>query len=227
VSRSQSPEIAVRTLSLEDTLDVLDLYARAGDPDWTLDTLMVQMQLFPQGQWVAVRLDTGEVVGTAASAIVPLSAPVHGQYWPTPCPSGSMAAHDSRQGGVIWGISLVSPADAGWQEVVSVLDDARRALTERMGRGELWTLVRLQGSGGTALNTPPDRFGKMVNAGKVSEPILRLLLKRGYQLEAAVNLGDGTQAAILSWANPRAGESWTKRLGPAFLQPDVDAVEVE
>ncbi len=225
MSQPNAPEIAVRPLLPEDAFDVLELYRRDGTGDWTLDTLMAQLDAFPQGQWVAERLDTGDVVGTAASAVVPVAAPVHAQAWDLPCPAGSMADHDSLQGRVLWGISLVTPSDADWQDVVSGLDDARRALADRLGLPDIKTLVRLQGSGGTALNMTPERFGKTVNAGKVSEPVLRLLLKRGYHLEAAVTLGDGGQAVVLSWANPRAGESWTKRHGPAFLQPDVDLVE--
>jgi hypothetical protein len=222
---SQVPDIAVRPLGPADVLDVLDLYARAGMTDWSMDTLMVQAQFFPQGQWVAVRLDTDEVVGTAASAVVPWAPPAHGRHWQTPCPGGSMADHDPLHGEGLWGISLVTPTDAGWQDVVVVLDDARRALAERMGFQVVRTLVRLQGSGGTALNMSPERFGKTVNAGKVSEPVLRLLLKRGYQIEAAVTLEDGDQAVVLTWTNPQPPISWSVRHGPAFLQPDVDSVE--
>jgi hypothetical protein len=208
----------------EDCLDVLDLYARTGTPG-SFDTLLLRLDHFPQGQWVVESLVTGEVQGTAGSAIVSLSAPVQGAAWEAPCPDGAMGDHDPLNGDVLWGLCVVAPTDAGWQDVIVALDEARRALADRMGIRRLGTLVRLQGSGGTALNMAPERFAKTVNAGKVAEPILRLLLKRGYQLDASVTLPDGTQAAVLSWANPRAAESWIVRHGPAVLQPDVDNVE--
>lgn len=216
--------VAVRPMTPEDALDVLDLYAGSQTP-WTFEILMDQLGHFPQGQWVAESVETGAVVGTAGSAVVVLAPPKPGDHWQAPCFDGGMADHSTWYGSVLWGFSLETVTETGWQDVVVALDEARRALADRMGIRQVGTLVRLQGSGGTALNVSPDAFAKMVNAGKVAEPILRLLLKRGYQLDAAVTLPDGCQAAILSWANPRADESWLTRHGPAVLQPDVDSVE--
>lgn len=224
MSQPKPSPIAIRPMTPLDLLEVLALYAGSQTP-WTFEALLGQLQSFPQGQWVAENLETGDIVGTAGSAVVALEAPEPGASWSAPCADGAMDDHDTWRGTVLWGISLETATEASWQDVVIALDEARRDLADRMGIRQVGTMVRLQGSGGTALNLPPERFAKMVNAGKVSEPILRLLLKRGYQLDAAVTLASGGQAAVLSWANPRADVSWLERHGPAVLQPDVDSEE--
>ncbi|MBC7542321.1 MAG: hypothetical protein H7338_06285 [Candidatus Sericytochromatia bacterium] len=233
MSRAKPPTVDVRRMSHEDLLDVIDLYAVPGaHPKWDMAALLSQLACFPHGQFVAEHRGTGEILGAASSLILTEAAAPKSGPWLDPCARGDFTGHDPEHGAVLWAPSLVTVTEADWQDTAIALDDARRALAERLGMTAVLIPVRLSGSGGSALNAPPERFAKSVNAGKVAEPLLRLLLKQGYILQGALVDADAVSGtvtqeahvAVVAWRNPHAGKRWLDRHATHFLQPDVDSL---
>ncbi|MBI4891204.1 MAG: GNAT family N-acetyltransferase [Acidobacteria bacterium] len=201
--------ILVRNTRREDIEPIIQLcsavYSNA--PPWTAAQLESHLDLFPEGQFVAVELASGRVVGTAASLIVLWDDYDMQTSWREFTANGTFSNHDPDHGRTLYGAEvMVSPTLRGLG-IGKALYQARRALTERLGLLRIRAGARLRGYHRYAAKLTPEAYVMKVVHGEIGDPTLSFQLGQGFHVLAVVqeylrhdpeSLGN---AAVIEWIN--------------------------
>ena len=179
-----------------------------GAPSWTEEQLAAHLRVFPEGQFVAVRTDTGEIVGMAASLIVLWDDYELQSSWRDFTAAGSFANHDPVRGRTLYGAEImVSPALQG-QGVGTKLYAAREALARRLGLLRIRAGARLRDYHRYADRMSAEAYAAAVVRGEVVDRTLTFQLRRGFRVIGVISgylrhdpesLG---HAAVIEWVNP-------------------------
>ena len=200
--------IVVRNTRLEDFDQIIALTERVypDAPPWTRKQLAAHLEVFPEGQFVAVEGDT--VVGMAASLIVLWDDYQFDTSWRDFTAAGTFRNHDPRHGRTLYAAEvMVDPAKQG-SGVGSLLYEARRALVVRLGLRRIRAGARLRGYHRYADRMSAEEYVARVVRGELSDPTLSFQLKRGFKVLSVASgylrhdpesLG---YAAVIEWVNP-------------------------
>ena len=179
-----------------------------GALSWTEEQLAAHLRVFPEGQFVAVRTDTGEIVGMAASLIVLWDDYELQSSWRDFTAAGSFANHDPVRGRTLYGAEImVSPALQG-QGVGTKLYAAREALARRLGLLRIRAGARLRDYHRHADRMSAEAYAAAVVRGEVVDRTLTFQLRRGFRVIGVISgylrhdpesLG---HAAVIEWVNP-------------------------
>lgn len=179
-----------------------------GAPSWTEDQLANHLRIFPEGQFVAVHRDIGEIVGMAASLIVLWDDYDLTASWRDFTARGRFTNHDPVRGRTLYGAEImVSPTVQG-QGVGSQLYAARQALARRLGLLRIRAGARLRDYHRFAGRMSAEEYAAAVVRGEIVDRTLTFQLRRGYRVIGVVSsylrhdpesLG---YAAVIEWVNP-------------------------
>lgn len=207
---TDAPRVRVRNTRPADFDAIVALSGAVypGAPAWTHAQLASHHAVFPEGQFVAVDEETGEVVGMAASLIVWWNDYEMNSSWRDFTEGGMFTNHDPERGRTLYGAEvMVHPARQG-QGIGKRLYDARRALTTRLGLLRIRAGARLRNYHKHADRLSPEEYVIKVVRGELGDPTLSFQLKRGFVVIAVVSdylrhdpesLG---HAAVIEWLNP-------------------------
>lgn len=205
--------VRVRPMSVEDARAVAAVEERAfaDAPDmatfWEGDYRR-HVARYPEGQLVAEDPATGAVVGAAVSLRIAADVALARHTWWEATGGTGFAAHDP-EGDVLYGADLF--VDPAWQGrgVAAALYDARDQLLDASGCIAFATGARMPGYGAKAREGMlPQVYVRLVEAGKLHDPVLGLQLKRGmtpldvlprYLADEA----SAHRACLVAKANPR------------------------
>jgi GNAT superfamily N-acetyltransferase len=201
--------IIVRNTRPEDFAGIIDMTKEvyAETIPWNATQLASHLNVFPEGQFVAVEAETQRVVGMAASLIVLWNDYDMAASWRDFTDHGMFTNHDPAQGRTLYGAEvMVHPSWQG-RGVGKKLYEARRELVERLGLLRIRAGARLRGYHLYADQMNEEEYVIKVIKGELGDPTLSFQLKRGFHVIAVVSnylrhdpesLG---HAAVIEWIN--------------------------
>ncbi len=203
------PKVVVRNTRPEDFEQIIKMTREVyrDSPSWTVEQLASHLEVFPEGQLVAVEEGTGRVLGMAASLIVLWDDYDMTASWRDFTDYGTFRNHDPK-GRTLYGAEvMVLPSEQG-RGTGKKLYKARRALVRRLGLLRTRAGARLCGYHRYADRLTAEQYVVRVMAGDLSDPTLTFQLKQGFFPLAVApdylhhdpeSLG---YAAVIEWLNP-------------------------
>lgn len=221
-------DVHVRNTRPEDFAAIIDL-CRAIYPDsppWTEAQLGSHLRVFPEGQFVALGRESGQVIGSALSLIVLWDDYDMTMSWRDFTDHGMFTNHDPARGRTLYGAEVMVHPVAQGKGVGTALYQARRELTLRLGLLRIRAGARLRGYHRYADRMSADDYAIRVARGEIWDPTVSFQIRRGFHILAVVSgylrhdhesLG---HAAVIEWLNPDVArpEDWAAR-DPRFNPP--------
>jgi ribosomal protein S18 acetylase RimI-like enzyme len=177
------PAIAIRNTEPRD-FDTIVRLSRAvypGAPPWTPAQLQEHLDAFPEGQIVATLADTDEVVGMAASLILPDEAHRQDRTYLEVIGGSGFSRHDDS-GSVLYGAEVMVFPHMQGRGVGKRLYLARRAIARRRGLSKIRAGARLRGYSARGRGMTPHEYVHAVLRGKLTDPTLSFQLQRGFRV---------------------------------------------
>jgi GNAT superfamily N-acetyltransferase len=194
-----------------------------GVPAWTGNLLRSHLEVFPEGQFVAVERSTGNVAGMAASLIVLWDDYGMETSWRDFTEHGTFCNHDPEHGRTLYGAEVMVKPGMQGRGIGKKLYRARRELTERLRLLRIRAGARLRGYHRYASLMDPETYIREVVSGRLKDPTLSFQLGQGFHVLAAVeeylrhdneSLG---HAAVIEWINRKVARLEDYAGADAFL----------
>lgn len=210
---SRPDSIVVRNTTPADFPGIIALSSRVyHGAAWWAEGLANHLRVFPEGQFVAVRAGTQDVVGMAASLIVPWDDYDITTSWRDFTASGTFDNHDPENGRTLYGAEVMVDPDAQGQGIGSRLYEAREQLARRLGLLRIRAGARLRDYHRYAKTMSAEEYVAAVVAGELRDPTLTFQLNRGFHVIGVIDrylrsdpesLG---HAAVIEWVNPEVAQ---------------------
>lgn len=206
---TEAAAIRVRNTEGRDLARITEL-TRAVYPEskpWNSDQLSLHLDVFPEGQFVAVTPDD-VVVGMAASLVILWDDYESHMSWREFTASGTFANHDPEHGRTLYGAEVMVHPEYQRRGIGKLLYAARRALAERMGLLRIRAGARLIGYHAYADRMSATEYVRCVVREECKDPTLSFQLRNGFHILAVVSdylMHDPASlgyAAIIEWLNP-------------------------
>lgn len=215
-------DIRVRNTEARDLPGISEL-TRAVYPEskpWSADQLWHHLDVFPEGQFVAVTPDD-KVVGMAASLVILWDDYEASMSWRDFTAAGTFANHDPEHGRTLYGAEVMVHPGYQRRGIGKLLYAARRELAERLGLLRIRAGARLRGYHEYAERMSAGEYVGCVVREECKDPTLSFQLRNGFHVLAVVSdylLHDPESlghAAIIEWLNPAVAkpEDYPKGLG--------------
>ncbi|CAN5206806.1 hypothetical protein BH09GEM1_BH09GEM1_39190 [soil metagenome] len=186
-----------------------------GAPAWKAEQLESHMRVFPEGQLVAERQDTGDLVAMSASLIVLWDDYELTTSWRDFTDAGMFTNHDPSHGRTLYGAEIMVDTTLRGHGIGSAIYSARAALARDLGLLRIRAGARLRDYAPRAATMSSVEYVRAVLRGELSDRTLSFQLRRGFQVIGVVNnylrhdpesLGN---AAVIEWVNREAaGDSY-------------------
>jgi predicted amidohydrolase/ribosomal protein S18 acetylase RimI-like enzyme len=197
----------VRQMTRDDLPKVIELMERAfpGKPPWGSEILAHHLEVFPEGQVVAVDANGG-IFGSASSLIIDWDDYAESANWSVITGDGTFDTHNLI-GKTLYGAEIGVDAAARNQGIGTLLYDARKDLVRERGLKRLLTGGRIAGYDEVAEQLTPKEYVAEVVAGKRWDPALTFQLENGLVVLNVVPeyIHDAESrgfATLLEWLNP-------------------------
>lgn len=203
------PTLTVRPTRPEDfaAIERISRLVYPNHEPWTARYLRTHLEVFPEGQFVAVEETSGDVVGMAASLVISWEDYDHFDSYDTFTDAGMLTNHDPA-GRTLYGAEVVVDPRRRGLGIGSALYGARRALTQRLGLRRIRAGARLPGYGRHADAMSAEDYVRAVLRGALADPTLSFQLKHGFEVLAVVpdyydlEYSSRNYAALIEWLNP-------------------------
>lgn len=209
ISRPLPPDYRIRLMEPSDFAAISEIcrIVYPHDTPYTAEELAEHHAVYPQGQFVAEHVPTGEAVGVHFTLRLRFADFHIDDSWDVLTARGTFADHDP-EGPTLYGADVfVSPAHQH-HGLAHGLTDATRGLVMKE---TLWRMVggsRLPGYAAVAAVVPADEYVREVVAGKRVDPVLSAHLKDGWQVVKPIHgylqhdPESAGWAAVIQWVNP-------------------------
>lgn len=225
--RKRQLEVAVRNTHPDDIPAIVELCATVyrDAPPYTERQLRSHLQIFPEGQFVAVEDETSRVVGMAASLIVLWDDYDIDTSWRDMTDGGMFTNYDPT-GHTLYGAEVMVHPEMQRRGVGRKIYAARKELTRRLNLKRIRAGARLRGYHRYASELTADEYVRKVVKREIADPTLSFQLKAGFRVIAVVSgylqhdpesLG---YAAVIEWLNHHVAtrSDYIKR-DPQFGRP--------
>lgn len=179
-------------------------------PHWNDALLASHLNVFPQGQFVAVDSASGKLLGMAASLIIRWDDyDLHGS-WRDFTAIGTFNNHDPSRGRTLYGAEVMVSPTVQRRGIGSALYAARRRLVEGLKLPRLRAGARLRGYHRYADQMSAEDYAIKVLRGELQGMTLAFQLKHGFRVLAVVSdylPGDPESlghVAVIEWINEQA-----------------------
>jgi GNAT superfamily N-acetyltransferase len=204
-----SASIEVRLRRAEDSPAVIEMCRQVypQSPPWTEQQLASHVEVFPEGQMVAVDSESGKMLGMASSLVILWDDYEDHMTWRDFTEGGTFRNHDAEHGRTLYGAEVMVAPNLQGRGVGKALYQARRDLAERLGLLRIRAGARLRGYHDHAEKLSPEEYVVRVIKGEIGDPTLSFQLKRGFHVLGVVNnyLRNDPEslgyAAIIEWIN--------------------------
>lgn len=182
--------VLVRQSRPEDFRAIVELSRRIYGPAaaWREDLLASHVEVFPEGQLVAVEQRTdGEVlVGMAASLVLLWDDYDIQDAWRDFTAGGTFRNHDPVNGRTLYGAEIMVEPEHRGHGVGSRLYDARWRLVTELGLLRVRAGARLRGYHQVATEMDAGQYVRQVVRGTRTDPTLSFQLHRGFRVIGVV-----------------------------------------
>jgi predicted amidohydrolase/ribosomal protein S18 acetylase RimI-like enzyme len=197
----------VRQMTLDDVPEVIALMERAfpGKPPWGTELLARHLEIFPEGQFVAVD-GAGRILGSSSSLIIDWDDYAESANWAVITGNGTFDTHNA-EGMTLYGAEIGVDASARKQGIGTLLYEARKDLIRERGLKRLLTGGRIAGYDEVAEQLTPKEYVAEVIDGKRWDPALSFQLQNGLVVLDVVpeymhDIESRGFATVLEWLNP-------------------------
>lgn len=202
-------KIVIRQTQAEDFSQIIDLSKQIylQKSAWTYEELASHLEIFPEGQFVAVEEQTGKIVGMSASLIILWNDYEISENWEEFTANGMFTNHDPVNGKTLYGAEIMVSSQTRRKGVGKKLYKARRKLVRDLGLLRIRAGARLRNYHRFADKFSAKEYVELVIEGKIKDPTLSFQIKQGFQVIAVVSgylPDDGEslgKAAIIEWKN--------------------------
>jgi GNAT superfamily N-acetyltransferase len=219
-------KIILRNTSPDDFSGITEMTRKVypGSVPWSEIQLASHLDIFPEGQFVAVESDTQLIVGMAASLIIFWDDYDVTSSWRDFTDRGMFTNHDAERGRTLYGAEVIVTPQKQGGGIGKKLYAARREMVERLGLRRIRAGARLRGYHKHAQSLSAEDYAIKVVKGELYDPTLSFQLNQGFQVLAVISdylrndpesLG---HAAIIEWLNenvPQPDDS--ARRDPRFI----------
>ncbi|MEW5977825.1 MAG: GNAT family N-acetyltransferase [Acidobacteriota bacterium] len=207
---SERLPIVVRNTRPEDFSDIIALTKRVypSSLPWSETQLASHVQVFPEGQLVAVNQVTGKLVGMAASLIILWNDYDLKGNWREFTAGGMFTNHDPAAGRTLYGAEVMVDPDERRRGIGKRLYEARRELARRFGLLRIRAGARLRGYHRYAKRMKAEEYVIKLVRHQLRDATLSFQLSQGFHVLAVVPdyLGHDPEslgfAAVIEWLNP-------------------------
>jgi predicted amidohydrolase/ribosomal protein S18 acetylase RimI-like enzyme len=206
-SATHAPGFTLRPMAAADIPAVVALQERVYPEKlaWSADELLHHLQLFPEGQLVAVN-PAAQIVGSASSLIIDWDDYSESAQWPIITGHGTFDTHNPL-GKTLYGADVCVDPAARRSHIGSLFYDARKEMVRERGLKRLLTGGRIPGYTKVANQMTAQEYVAEVVRGKRTDPTLSFQLANGLVVLDVVQgyLDDpesGGFATLLEWLNP-------------------------
>lgn len=176
-------------------------------PSWSEVQLASHLRIFPEGQFVAMSRESGQLIGMASSLIVHWEDYGLGANWRDFTDGGMFTNHDSRHGRTLYGAEVM--VHPGWQGqgVGKQLYAERMALARELGLLRIRAGARLRDYRRHATRLTPERYVAAVVRNELGDRTLSFQLSQGFRVIGVVSgyLANDPEslgyAAVIEWVN--------------------------
>jgi GNAT superfamily N-acetyltransferase len=205
----------VRRLERRDFDGVIEV-CRAVYPDspsWRTDQLESHLNVFPEGQFVAVEDVSDSVVGVASSLVIRWDDYDIESSWRDFTAHGTFANHDPEHGRTLYGAEVMVHPCRQRRGLGKALYAARRDLARRLRLLRIRAGARLRGYHLHAATMTAAEYVRHVVAGELRDPTLSFQLHEGFRVLGVTDrylrhdpesLG---HAAVIEWLNPEFADA--------------------
>ncbi|MEI6505758.1 MAG: hypothetical protein WCO90_07750 [Planctomycetota bacterium] len=177
------------------------------DKPYTAEELAEHHAVYPQGQFVAEHIPSGQAVGVHFTLRIRMADYHIDDPWDVLTAQGSFGDHNPA-GPTLYGADVFVSPDHQHRGLAHALTDATRDLVVAEN---LWRMVggsRLPGYGAVAGGLPAAEYVREVVAGARMDPVLSAHLKDGWQVVKPIHgylqhdPESANWAAVIQWVNP-------------------------
>ena len=203
--------VLVRNTAPRDFAGITDLCRRIypDTPPWNAEQLSSHLNVFPEGQFVAVHGADEMIVGMCASLIIDWEEYNLLENWEQFTADGMFTNHDPVRGRTLYGAEVIVDPTLQHHGIGDKLYAARRELTESHRLLRIRAGSRLRGYCNVAGCEKAEDYVLAVVEGREHDPTLSFQLREGFHVLAVVPhyLSDDPEslgfAAVIEWLNPQ------------------------
>ena len=179
---------------------------------WHEQQLASHLEVFPEGQFVAVESGSQRVVGMAASLILLWDDYEIDSDWHDLTEHGTFVNHDPEHGRTLYGAEIMVRPSLQGRGIGKKLYRSRRELTERLSLLRIRAGARLRGYHRYAGRSSAAEYVRGVVRGEIGDPTLSFQLRQNFHVLAVVknylrkdqeSLG---YAAVIEWINEQVAK---------------------
>ena len=201
------PKIQVRATTAADIDSLIQLQTQVypSIEPWRRDHLMQQLEMFPQGQLVAIA--DGKIVGCASSLVILWDEWADEHSWKEITAAGTFNTHNTA-GFTLYGAEVFVDPRVRTMRVGHTLYEGRRQLCKRLNLRRIIACGRLPGYHVHADEMPVDVYAKKVLWGDFTDPVLSFQLREGFRYCGIMSgyipedYESAGHAALIVWLNP-------------------------
>ncbi len=222
------PRFEVRNTRMEDMEGIAALCREVypESPPWNATQIQSHLNVFPEGQFVAVETSTEQVVGMAACLVILWDDYHAAMDWNSFTANGMFTNHDSTNGRTLYGAEIMVRPMLQRSGIGKKIYQARRELAERLGLLRIRAGARLRGYHRYAHRMSAEDYVIRVVRGRLHDPTLSFQLKHGFHVLGVVSgylhydPESHGYAAIIEWINDKVArpEDYSGR-DPRFIAP--------
>lgn len=219
--------IIVRPTRAEDFGGIIDLSQRVYGAPWKEAQLASHLEVFPQGQVVAVERDGGRVVGMAASLIVWWNDYDMHVTWSDITDRGMFTNHDPEHGRTLYGAEVMVDSTLQGKGIGKRIYAARRQICRGLGLLRIRAGARLRNYHKYADQMPAEEYVRKIVSKELGDPTLSFQLKQEFRVLAVVtgylkydpeSLG---YAAVIEWLNHQVAKRSDYQARDTTFMPDI------
>lgn len=206
---TSAPDIQVRLTQPEDFAKMIEMCREVypTSTPWSEKQLWSHLDVFPEGQFVAVEEGTQKVVGMASSLIISWDDYEFETNWRDLTDNGYFTNHDPETGRTLYGAEVMVRPGMQGRGIGKKLYAARRDVTQRLKLLRIRAGSRLRGYHRYADQLTPTAYVQAVVDGKIGDPTLTFQIRQGFHVLAVAlsylkvdpeSLGN---AAVIEWIN--------------------------
>jgi GNAT superfamily N-acetyltransferase len=179
---------------------------------WGSEELASHLEVFPEGQFVAVDPENDEVVGMAASLVVLWDAYDMDTSWQDFTDNGMFTNHDIQHGHTLYGAEVMVHPQRQGRGIGKAIYQTRFDLARRLKLVRIRAGARLRCYHRYADRLTPEQYTEKVVHGELGDPTLSFQLRQGFRVLDVVPdyLHDDPEslgyAAVIEWINDEVAE---------------------
>lgn len=200
-------DIKIRQMTVADIPEVLTLQEKTfpAMPPWKVEDMIHHIELFPEGQLVAIDAD-GKIAGSCSALIIDWDDYSESAHWSVITGHGTFNTHNPL-GKTLYGADMSVDPDLRRLGIGTLFYDARKKIVKDKGLKRMLTGGRIPGYAEYSHRMSPKQYVKLVIQGRLKDPTLNFQLKNGFVVldvvpEYLLDKESRGFATLLEWLNP-------------------------